>query len=132
MVDLYRHKCSNCSHVVINDSFEMRECPNCDDKYASMLRKPSPEHDKEIMKEPTDLLSCPECGVKMAATATVDGKDWECRVKGGGCGFAGWRLEDGSETDIPAPEDLSEDDGVRQDAWSRYHRYKAGHFEYRE
>lgn len=132
MTGLHRHECSECGEVVINDEIHMDDCPSCDEKYAVMANKPAPEHDKEIMEEPSDSMACPECGVKMAATATEDGKDWKCRRGAGGCGFALWRATEGKEAGIPAPEDFSEEEHARQNAWSRYQRYQAGHFEYRD
>lgn len=127
---LFRHECTNCGNVVFSDEHYLSECGECDDKYAAMRHTPTPEHDKAVGEEPPDSLACPECGLKMAATATEDGKDWKCRSGGGGCGYAGWRWKEGEEAGIPAPEDLSGDEASRQDAWSRYQRYQAGHYEY--
>jgi predicted RNA-binding Zn-ribbon protein involved in translation (DUF1610 family) len=127
MTGLYRHECSSCGEIAINDDFDMESCPACDDKYATMLSRPSPEHDSKIMKEPPDSLACPECGSKLFAISTETGKDWVCWQEGG-CQFSGWRRE---VEEMPAPEDIPNEQAHRQSAWSRYHRHKQGHFEYK-
>lgn len=128
MVGLYRHECSECGNVEINDTFEMRDCPACDNKYAGMMLKPSPEHDKKIMEAPSSNFECPDCGEKLFALSNERGTDWMCRQTGG-CGFSGWRREN---ENIRAPESFSDEEHARHNAWSRYQRYKAGYFEYRE
>jgi len=126
--DLYRHVCSKCDEEVISDEHEVDECPNCDDKYASMILTPSLEHDKKIMEAPPDSFECPDCGSSLFALSTEDGRDWMCR-QSGGCGYAGWLSQN---SDIRPPKDIPHTEGYRRSAWSRYKRYQEGHFEYRE
>lgn len=127
-IGLYRHVCSNCGEVVISDEFDVSECPSCDDEYSPMVMKAAPDHDKKIMEAPPENCKCPDCGSQLFALATERGDDWMCRVSGG-CGFAGWIQKN---NDIRPPEDYSTEEAARYNAWSRYNRYKEGHFEYRE
>lgn len=126
MSKLYRAECSKCGNVEFADTVDMGSCPDCDDKYAAMVLKPSLEHDKEIMEEPD--FACPDCGQTWTAFALENGKDWKCDSRHGGCGFYGWREEN---NDIPAPKDQTKEEGARASAWSRYQRSQRGHYEYR-
>lgn len=123
---LFRHECTNCGRVVFSDELHLSECTACDDEYAAMRHMPTPEHDAEVGLEPS--FACPECGVKMFATATETGEDWVC-ARPGGCGFYGWC---GVDSSIRPPNALGEEEAARQDAWSRRQRYDAGEYEYRE
>jgi hypothetical protein len=114
--------------VKSNES-KLDECPNCDDKYATMLRHHTPEHDKKIMEQPPSEFKCPDCGESAFAFALETGKDWKCRRRSGGCGFLGWVEEDSS---IQAPDELEPEKAESRNAWSRYQRYKLGTFEYRD
>lgn len=123
MTGLYRYECSGCGEVVITDDHNLIDCPECGD---IIVKEPSAEHDQKIMEAPPEEFECPDCGEAIFALATERGDDWMCRMSGG-CRFSGWMRE---VSGIRAPKDIPSEEHARRGAWSRYQRYKAGHYEY--
>jgi hypothetical protein len=79
------------------------------------------ESDKEIME---DLgISCPECGqVRSVFPMGGTNNDWNCLTEYGGCGSINLCE---IETELPRPEDLSDEERIQYTAFSRYHRILA-------